>query len=180
MRRRALIGALVLVAACTRTTAPKARMAGQILSISGVVGLVGGALTQGYHDGHTAEVMGGFSILSALGIGLYAGGELLDPMPGPRPETVPEKHRRWAKILTARAGGAAREGNCRRVRRLERRVHVYNRDVHDFVFMRDPEIVKCLEGAPPAEPPPSPSLPGQSGTPSELPAEAPPETPPEP
>ena len=171
MRRRALIGALVLVAACTRTTAPKARLAGEILSIAGVVGLIGGAITQSYHDGHTAEVMAGFSVTSALGIGLFAGGELLDPTPGPRPETVPEKHRRWAKILTQRAGGAAREGNCPRVRRLERRVHVYNRDVHDFVFMRDPEIVKCLEGArPPVEAPLAPALPGRT----ELPAETPP------
>jgi len=152
-------------------------MAGQILSITGVVGLIGGAATQSYHDGRTAEIMGGFSITSALGIGLYAGGELLDPTPGPRAETVPEKHRRWAKILTERAGGAAREGNCPRVRRLERRVHVYNREVHDFVFMKDPEIVRCLEGAPAAEPPPLPALPGRFGPPVELPAEAPDETP---
>ncbi|MBL9016502.1 MAG: hypothetical protein JNL83_20100 [Myxococcales bacterium] len=164
-----LIGALVVAAACTSTTAPKARFAGTLLSVSGVVGLIGGAATQSYHDGHTAEIMAGFSIMSGVGIGLYAAGELLDPLPGPRPETVPEKHRRWAKILTERAGGAAREGNCRRVRRLERRVHVYNRDVHDFVFMRDPEIVKCLEGAPPAEPPSVPALPG-----TELPRTEPP------
>jgi hypothetical protein len=169
MRRRALIGALVVAAACTSTTAPKARYAGQILSVTGVFGLIGGALTQTYHDGRTAEIMAGFSIMSAVGIGLYAAGELLDPMPGPRPETVPEKHRRWAKILTQRAGGAAREGNCTRVRRLERRVHVYNRDVHDFVFMRDPEIVKCLEDSRPAPEPPlapfapsiAPVVPGQ-------------------
>lgn len=150
MRRRALIGALVLAAGCTHATAPKARLAGEILSITGVVGLIGGALTQSYNGGHTAEIMGTFSVMSATGIGLYAGGELLDPNPGPAPETVPEKHRRWAKILTERAEGAAREGNCPRVRRLERRVHVYNRDVHDFVFMKDPEIVKCLEA--PASP----------------------------
>ncbi len=37
--------------------------------------------------------------------------------------------------------------------RLERRVNVYDREVHDFVFMRDPAIVKCLEGAPAAPPP---------------------------
>ena len=176
MRRRALISALVLVAACTSSTAPKARYAGQILSIAGVVGLIAGAATQSYHDGRTAEIMGGFSIMSATGIGLYAAGELTDPALDVKPETTPEKHRRWAKILTQRAGGAAREGNCPRVRRLERRVHVYNRDVHDFVFMRDPEIVKCLEGSPPSERLPVPSL-----TPA-LPAErAPePETPSEP
>ena len=166
MRRRALIAVLVLAAACTRTTAPKARLAGMILSVSGVIGLIAGAATQGYHDGNTAEIMGAFSITSAVGIGLYAGGELLDPALDVKPETVPEKHRRWAKILTQRAGGAAREGNCPRVRRLERRVNVYNRDVHDFVFMRDPEIMKCLEGGRPTEPPAdpafSPTLPGEA------------------
>lgn len=158
MRRRALISALVLVAACTATTAPKARYAGQILSITGVVGLIAGAATQAYHDGRTAEIMAGFSIMSGVGIGLYAAGELTDPARDPKPETVPEKHRRWAKILTQRAGGAAREGNCPRVRRLERRVHVYNRDVHDFVFMRDPAIVRCFEGVRSAEPPADPAF----------------------
>lgn len=156
---------VVLAAGCTRSTAPKARLAGEILSITGVVGLIGGALTQSA-IGHTGEVMATFSVTSALGIGLYAAGELLDPTAGPSRETVPEKHRRWAKILTERAGGAARDGNCPRVRRLERRVHVYNQEVHDFVFMKDPEIVKCLEGEPSAEPPVVP-LPGQPDPPSD-------------
>lgn len=133
---------------CTRTTAPKARLAGEILAISGVVGLIGGALLTPY-TGHTKEVMVTFSVMSGTGIGLFAAGELTDPTPGPRPETEREKHLRWAKILTSRAGGAAREGNCRRVRRLEKRVHVYNREVHDFVFMRDPEILRCFEAPPP-------------------------------
>jgi hypothetical protein len=139
----------VLLSGCTRETAPKARLAGEILSISGVVGLIAGAATQGHTD-KTPEIMFGFSIMSATGIGLYAGGELLDPTPYGHPETPEQTHRRWAKILTERAGGAAREGNCRRVRRLEKRVNVYNREVHDFVFMRDPEIVKCLEAPAPA------------------------------
>lgn len=157
MRRRALISALVLAGACTHSTAPKARLAGEVLSISGVVGMIGGALAQSYVGDRTAEVMGSFSVVSAVGIGLYAAGELLDPTPGPSPETLPQKHRRWARILTERAGGAARNGNCPRVRRLERRVHVYNREVHDFVFMKDPEIVKCLEtGADITPPPPRP------------------------
>src|SRR5881394_1578222 len=104
MRRRALIGVMVLAAGCTHSTAPKARLAGEILSITGVVGLMGGALTQPYNGGHTGEVMATFSVTSALGIGLYAAGELTDPT-GQSTETVPEKHRRWAKILTERAGG---------------------------------------------------------------------------
>lgn len=141
------LGGLALVVAaagCNHANAPRARLAGEILSISGVVGLIGGALASAYTD-HTGELMVGFSIVSATGIGLYAVGELTDPQFGPQPETVEHKHRRWAKILTERAGGAAREGNCPRVRRLEKRVNVYNREVHDFVFMRDPEILRCLE-----------------------------------
>jgi hypothetical protein len=152
MRRRALTVLLlcpaILTAGCTHSTAPKARLAGEILAISGVVGLIAGALFTPT-TGHTKEVMAGFSIMSGTGIGLFAVGELTDPAPGPRPETRSETHLRWAKILTQRAGGAAREGNCRRVRRLEKRVNVYNREVHDFVFMRDPEIMRCLEAPPP-------------------------------
>jgi hypothetical protein len=148
MRGRAFIppvlGVVVALAGCTHATAPKARLAGEILSIGGVLGLAAGGLLSGY-TGHTADIMTSFSLISATGIGLYAAGELTDPQFGPAPESREHMHRRWAKILTERAGGAAREGNCKRVRRLEKRVDVYNREVHDFVFMRDPEILRCLE-----------------------------------
>ena len=89
----------------------------------------------------------------------FAIAELSEPPSGGTPETRQQMHTRWAKILTERAGGAAREGNCKRVRRLEKRVDVYDREVHDFVFMRDPEIVRCLET--PTEPgsPDAPALP---------------------
>lgn len=138
------------VAGCTHAQAPKARMAGEILAISGVVGLIGGALLSRYTSSHTAEVMGSFSIMSALGITLYAIGEQTDPMTDAVPETPEQTHRRWAKILTERAAGAAREGNCMRVQHLEKRVAGYNHDVHDFVLMRDPIIVRCLEAPAPA------------------------------
>ncbi len=148
MRGRAVshpVLALVLaLTACTRGTAPKARLAGELLSIGGVIGLVSGGLLSRY-TGRTAEVMSSCSVISATGIGLYAAGELTDPADAPAGESTEHMHRRWVKILTERAGGAAREGNCKRVRRLEKRVDVYNREVHDFVFLRDPEIVRCLE-----------------------------------
>jgi hypothetical protein len=34
------------------------------------------------------------------------------------------------------------------VRKWEPRVRVYDANVHDFVFMRDPEILRCLGPAP--------------------------------
>jgi hypothetical protein len=159
MRGLALTLAL---ASCTHAQAPKARLAGEVLSIAGVTGLVIGALTSKYTGDHLGEVMGVSSVSSALGITLYAVGDLTDPMRGPKPETESQKHRRWAKILTERAGGAAREGKCPRVRRLELRVNLYNREIHDFVFMKDPEIVKCLEApaaAPDQTPEPAPEPP---------------------
>lgn len=149
------------LASCTHAQAPKARLAGEVLAISGVVGLVVGALTSQYSGDHLADIMGTSSVASALGITLFAVGDLTDPMRGPRPETEEQKYRRWAKILTERAGGAAREGKCPRVRRLEKRVNLYNREVHDFVFMKDPEILKCLETpVVPPEPVPEPAASG--------------------
>jgi hypothetical protein len=158
MRGLALTLAL---ASCTHAQAPKARLAGEVLSFAGVAGLVVGALTSKYSGDHLAQIMGTASVTSALGITLFAVGDLTDPMRGPKPETETQKFRRWAKILTERAGGAARDGRCPRVRRLEKRVNVYNREIHDFVFMKDPEILRCLEGAPPPgevvpDPPPEP------------------------
>lgn len=161
---------VLALASCTHAQAPKARLAGEILSIAGVVGLVTGALTSRQTGDHLGEIMGLSSIASVVGIGLYAAGDLTDPMRGPVPETEAHKLRRWAKILTERASGAAREGRCPRVRRLEKRVNVYNREIHDFVFMKDPEIVKCLE-APPVAPAPE-AGPPEAAPPGAVPREA--------
>ena len=119
-----------------------------VTSIAGVVGLMATAIVQGYTT-KTDDMFSGFSLLSGGGILLFAAGELSDPERGPRRETETEKFSRWARILTSRAAGAAREGRCPRVRRLEKRVNVYDRVVHDFVFMRDVAILTCLGGAPP-------------------------------
>ncbi len=117
-----------------------------VTSIAGVVGLMAAAVVQGYTT-KTDDMLAGFSVLSGGGILLFAAGDLSAPETGPRRETEREKFSRWARILTSRAAGAAREGRCPRVRRLEKRVNVYDREVHDFVFMRDLAILKCLGGA---------------------------------
>ena len=129
---------------CTHGQATHARLAGEVMAITGVVGILGGVLaTHVTPRGHDLVV--GFSLLSAAGILTYALGELNDPaLAGAPPETLEQRHRRWAKILTQRAAGAAREGNCDRVRRLELRVRDYDPELHDFVFLRDPEIARCL------------------------------------
>ena len=142
----ALVCLAVATTGCTARTAPAARRVGQVLAIAGVVGLVGTVAAAKYIDGED-ELMGGFSLMSGGGILTFAAGELSVSTPALRPETETEKHNRWARILTERAAGAAREGRCPRVRRLERRVLVYDKEVHDFVFMRDPEILRCLDPA---------------------------------
>jgi hypothetical protein len=154
-----LISCLALAGGCTSAQAPAMRTGGKIMAIGGVAGIVGSALAVSLSS-HANEMLLGFEVISAVGVGTYAYAELTYPSSTDRTETVPEKHRRWAKILTERAAGAARDGRCPRVRRLQPRVHGYDREVHDFVFMRDPEIMKCLGGAPadatPSEPAPPP------------------------
>ncbi len=113
-----------------------------VASIGGVVGLTTGAAMSAIAE--TEKVVAMFSVISAIGIGLYAAGELTDPSFETRAETTAEKHHRWARILTERAFRYAREGNCPRVRRVEKRVSFYDRELHDFVFMRDEEIAKCM------------------------------------
>nr|MBA3456620.1 hypothetical protein [Deltaproteobacteria bacterium] len=152
--------------------APVARRVGMVTSIAGVVGLMATAALQSYTS-HTDDMLTAFSLLSAGGILVFAGGELSQPHSAVRQETEKEKFRRWARILTSRASGAAREGRCPRVRRLEKRVNVYDREVHDFVFMRDAAILKCLGVTPALETeataPTSPlplTPPGETDTPS--------------
>lgn len=160
-RPAACVVCLALATACTARTAPGARKVGQVLAIAGVVGLVGTVALQGVVDEDPLLV--GFSVMSGGGILTFAAGDLSQLDDGPPPETEQQKLRRWARILTGRAAGAAREGRCPRVRKYERRVHLYDPEVHDFVFMRDPEILRCLDTslgeAPPPASEPSDALP---------------------
>ena len=130
--------AAVLSASCTSTTGPKAKIAGEVMSLAGVAGLIVTAFAARFTDSNTADVVAGFSLMSAVGIGTYATAELSGPDPGARQETV--------------AAGAARENNCARVRRLESRVRLYDSQVHDFVFMKDVEIQKCMTAEAPVVP----------------------------
>ena len=142
--RCALALAVAVCAACTHAQAGHARTAGEVMAITGVAGIMAGVLaTRVTPRGH--DLVLGFSLLSGAGIVSYAIGELDDPaLAGAPAETLEQRHRRWARILTQRAAGAAREGNCDRVRRLEPRVRDYDPELHDFVFLRDPEIARCL------------------------------------
>jgi hypothetical protein len=146
---------VVAITACTPAQAPHARRVGEVMSLGGVAGLIATAAATRLAGGaDTRGFLLAFSVTSAVGIGTYAAGDLAEPE-GARQETRTERDHRWAKILTERASGAAREGRCARVRRLEVRVRGYDPEVHDFVFLRDPEILKCLTGTPP-EPVPLP------------------------
>lgn len=113
-----------------------------VASIAGVVGLTTSAGLSGEAD--TTDFVAAFSLISLAGIVIYATGELTDPTFNVREESTEEKYMRWARILTERCFRYAREGNCRRVRRVEPRVLFYDRVFHDTVFMGDPEIAKCM------------------------------------
>jgi len=137
----------LLLASCTHAQAPRLRMAGEVAALGGIAGLIASVAATRWTDDARPFIVG-FSFVSGAGIVGYAIGELSDPsFAGPPPETIEQRNRRWAKILTERAAGAAREGKCARVRRLEIRVHTYDPEIHDFVFMRDAEIVRCLQSA---------------------------------
>ena len=141
MVRTALV-VMLAIAACTPAQAPTARKIGKVASIGGVLGLIGSSAAV-HQTRYANDMMISFSTISLIGMLVFAAGELTTPE-AVDAETIPERNHRWARILTQRAAGAAREGRCPRVRRLEVRVRTYDREVHDFVFMRDPEILKCM------------------------------------
>jgi len=156
-RAAAALLALAL-AACTPAQAPAMRTSGKLMALGGVAGIVGAAFATSVTDS-ADDMLIGFEVVSALGILTYAYAELTWPRVRYIQETTEERNRRWAKILTERAGGAAREGRCARVRRLEVRVQKYDRVIHDLVFMKDAEILKCLEAGPPSLEAPSSDAP---------------------
>ena len=166
---RAVVTPTVLalaLAGCTPEQAPAMRTSGKVMALGGVAGIVGAAFATILTD-KANEMMIGFEVISAVGILTYAYAELTWPRVHHVQETPAQRHHRWARILTERAAGAARESRCARVRRLEVRVQQYDRVIHDVVFMKDPEILKCF-GAP-----------GSPESPAEAPpAEAPPAAPP--
>ena len=158
---------LLATPACTRAQAPHARHVGEAMSLGGVAGLIVTAVTTHFTTSSTKELLVGFSVLSGVGIVTYAIGDL--SVPSSTRETLTERNHRWAKILTERASGAARMGQCKRVRHIEARVRHYDSELHDFVFMRDPEIVKCLtelteQPQPPPESP-APDVPAPDAPP---------------
>lgn len=142
---------LAIAASCTHEQARHAMLAGEIMSLTGVAGLIGGVLaTPHLPPGHGRDLIVGFSIVSAAGILIYAIAEIDDPAAGsPPPESDEQRNHRWAKILTQRAAGAAREHDCDHVRRLEPRIRAYDPEVHDFVLLADPDVVRCLQPAAP-------------------------------
>src|SRR5262245_39577724 len=93
-----LLSCLALAAGCTSAQAPAMRTSGKIMAIGGVAGIVGSALAVSLSS-HAGEMLLGFEVISAVGIGTYAYAELTYPGTSDTVETVPEKHRRWAKIL---------------------------------------------------------------------------------
>jgi hypothetical protein len=144
--------ALLAATACAPARSKTVGHIGMAMAIGGVAGIVASAAAAPYTE-HSHDMMVGASAISAAGILGYAAHELSGPEIVYRQETREQRHSRWARILTEHAAGAARDGNCARVRKFEPRVRVYDANYHDFVFMRDPEILRCLEPAPP-EPPP--------------------------
>ncbi len=140
--------ALLAVGACTPAQAPIARKVGQYLAIGGTAALTVTATLEGYTDA-AHDLMIGSAVASAVGIILYAYVELSQPEVTYLKEPRAVRNRRWAKILSERASGAARENRCGRVRRLERRIFEYDRDTHDFILMADPEVIRCLTTTPP-------------------------------
>lgn len=158
MRAVSLTAALALVG-CSPAMAPRAKTAGKVMSLSGVGALILTACAASYIGPDAREIVMGFSALSAIGVGTYAAGDLSQPPPDR--ESTAERHARWARVLTDRAYGYARDGRCWRVRNIDPRVRAYDREHHKTVFLRDPEIVKCLTTAPlqtEPEPPAPPPL----------------------
>jgi hypothetical protein len=154
LARCVLCLAFAFAAGCTHEQARHAMLAGEIASLTGVAGLIGGVLaTPHVSSGHGHDLIVGFSVVSAADILMYAIGEIEDPaFATPAPETDEQRNHRWARVLTQRAAGAAREHDCDRVRRLEPRIRAYDPEVHDFVLLADPEVVRCLQAPEPPAP----------------------------
>lgn len=158
--RAVSLAAVLAIAGCSPAMAPRAKTVGKVVSLSSVGGLIVAAFAASYIGPNSREIVMGLSSLAAIGVGTYAAGDLSHPPANS--ESTAERHHRWARVLTDRAYGYARDGRCWRVRNIDPRVRHYDRDHHKTVFMRDPEIVKCLTTAPLQTEPEPPATPIES------------------
>jgi hypothetical protein len=147
-----VLAAIAALGGCQPARSKTAGRVGMVMAISGVAAIMASVAATPYTE-HSEDMMLGASAVSAAGIVLYASHELSGPEIVYKQETPTQRHSRWARILTEHAAGAARSGNCARVRKFEPRVRVYDPNIHDFVFMRDPEILRCLSPDPPTDAP---------------------------
>jgi hypothetical protein len=131
---------LALFSACAPARSTAVGRTGMVMALVGVATII----TSTVVSDHESELMVGGSALSAGGILLAAAHQMSTPEIVYVEEPEPIKLSRWARILTEHAAGAARSGNCAGVRKFEPRVRVYDLRYHDLVFMRDPEILRCL------------------------------------
>lgn len=150
MLRYAFIVVMVASIGCAPARSKAVGRTGMVMAITGVAAIITAAALAP-HSAHADEIMIGGEVASAAGILLYASHELSGPEIVYKHESPTQRHSRWARILTEHAAGAARSGNCARVRKFEPRVRVYDANYHDFVFMRDPEILRCLTPTPAVE-----------------------------
>ena len=154
---------VAVIAACVGCAPARSKVAGRtgmVMAVTGVAGIIAAATVASNTDA-SEEIMLGASAVSAAGIMLYAAHELSGPEIIYKQENELVKLTRWARILTEHSAAAARNGNCARVRKFEPRVRVYDVNYHDFVFMRDPEILRCLTPASLDEAPSEPIKPGE-------------------
>lgn len=127
---------------CTHAQAPKARLAGEVMAIAGVVGMIAAgviAKTSTYDSTWMSE---GSAVVSIVGIATFATGDLTDDPEDSGP-SWPTRHR-WAKVWIERARAAANSGDCERVQAIQPRVLRLDPKAHDIVFMRDAAIAACF------------------------------------
>jgi hypothetical protein len=81
------------------------------------------------------------------------------PPPVPDLETMTTRRKLTVDRLTKTAGDAARRGDCAIAKQLEPRAREIDVGLRDSVFVRDPEIARCLAVVRPTKPDPAPTMP---------------------
>ena len=140
MRTVALALALV-TGSCTHAQAPKARLAGEVMAIAGVVGMIAAGVIAKASTYDSTWMSESSALVSIVGIATFTTGDLTEPEDsGP---DWPTRHR-WAKVWIERARDAAKTGDCERVQAIQPRVLRLDPKAHDIVFMRDVVIATCF------------------------------------
>jgi hypothetical protein len=139
--------ALCLLVGCAGPQATRTRRHAELAIGASLVGVIVSSLGIAAFPDHKPIFIGITAGFGAVAIGsaiVYGVAHSNAPPEPAAPPPAPPDHRAEAWHLTQLAQGAARNGDCNRVRELGAQILILDAGFYETVFARDAAVARCL------------------------------------